>query len=434
MSKKVVFSKTIHKLFAEFVSQETEIKMEEIRVVIIDECSMIPLRLFAYFMEMLTVRCPNLQRIYLIGDVAQLESVEAGAVLKDMSDFFPAVFLEECHRVTPASRLIYENALKVRKQDPGITTDDQCFKFSSFTRILYNDMESTIRENPEMNQWNTHFISPYREEARNIGQLAKQFFTGKIHANGVYHKGDKILCTKNYHTFGVINGDFFKICDIQVLYEENRPQEVAVKVGNTSHIGTANNKVIKIKCSVGDTSHRLERGEWFRLMVVPASFTDDDMAEMDTLTPQPIDTKEVPLSAFTLGYCTTNHQFQGCEADYVVFDLRKVTYFVNWKQVYTAITRAKKKVIILGNMENFVSAVTTKVYPRRSMLTERLEAENTFLRDVPKIEHDEEQRLIYLLKEVAVTDSDSSAPTTQDGKRPNESANNSTGGNKTRRY
>jgi hypothetical protein len=338
------------------------------------------------------------------------------------------VCLEKNHRVNPASIIIHENAVKVKNQKFDVVVDPTCFTFSPVTRILYNDLESTIKENPEINPWNTHFISPFREEANNIGYLAKQFMTGKIHAPGTFHKGDKILCTKNYSTLGVINGDFFKLCDILIIEEETG------KDSNGAIITT-----YKVKSSTETTNCPLARNEYLRFMVVPASFTTEDVEEMETTQPFAVDIgrgrDKVPLTAFRLGYCTTNHQFQGCEADYVVFDLRKVSFFVNWKQVYTAITRAKKKVIILGNIDNFSNAVTTKVIPRRSRLFENLQQENEFLKTVPVLwDETSEDRIDRMLAEINFAEEEENNGDGNSNKRPATTAGLSNDNNNKRAH
>lgn len=427
---------TINKLAMELVSQNTTFDLAGVFILVMDEASMTAVRLFSHFLEIAIARLPNLQGLYLIGDVSQLDSVEAGTVLKDMTDTFPAAFLDENFRVTPESRLIHENAVKIKNQQTDIKIDPKCFTFSPFSKILYNDLEATIKAHPDMTPWNTHFISPYREEARNIGCLAKQFLTGKIHAGGVYHVGDKILCTKNFHSLGVINGDFFKICEIRIMQEDVQKKDIVVNVNGTAQVGSAISRATKLKCLVDNTTYRLERGEWIRFMVVPASFTNEDKAEMDITESQPIDLGngpgKIPFNAITLGYCTTNHQFQGCEADYIVFDLRKVTYFVNWKQVYTGVTRAKKRVIILGDMNNLVASIGQRVYPRRSKLFFHLENENQFIKSIPKIEEKEEDHLLGLLKAISVDDSENSSSIQDNNKRPAETSSGY--GNKKGRY
>lgn len=399
MTSKVVVSKTIHRMAYDLVTGDESVKPEAIRIVVIDESSMLSLRLFSYALEILVHFCPNLQRIYLIGDIAQLESVEAGKVLSDMAQVFVKAELHENHRVGPEAQIIHENALRVREQDATVTIDPKCFTFSPYTKNLYEDLENVIKTYPDIKEWNTHIISPYREESKNINILAKQFFTNRIYTPGVFHKGDKILCTKNYNSKGLINGDFFKITDILIV------QEV--------HSEGQGPKTTEVKTTTENTSCALSQGEKMILVVVPAAFTGEEAETMDTQTPLLINLSEVPLSSFVLGYCTTNHQFQGCETDNVIFFMGryngqdysgKAGGFVNWKHVYTAITRAKKRVIIIGDENLYKLIVKNRVIERRTLLARHLAEPPEFLKELPQTTDSCEVHMQALVREMVVND------------------------------
>src|SRR5690606_26083251 len=69
------------------------------------------------------------------------------------------------------------------------------------------------------------------------------------------------------------------------------------------------------------------------------------------------------------GWTITVHKYQGCETDVVVFVISKsFGGFVNRNMVYTAITRAKKKVIIIGDKQAFHEALLTEERERLTVL------------------------------------------------------------------
>ena len=366
VSDKVRPTKTIHKTVLELFGDESEIDEKKVRVLLIDEASMIPERLFSYTIEFFVKKCPNLQRLYLVGDVAQLESVEPGCVLKDFSDIFPSTFLEESKRVTKESKVIHDNAIKIRNQKTDLILDDPAFTIFKKSNIVYNDIKDIITAYPEMNAWNTHFLTPYKDEAKNLSILVKQFITDNLHTSGEYNVGDKLLCNANRPDFGIINGDFFRLAKITIMKETYIARPV------TGSAQTTPSKTIEEVRETLSTNVRLANGEFFRFHLTLAPFTNEEMEMHKDDAPVLVDIGnmfgKVRLTDFTLGYCTTNHKFQGCESDYVVFDLRKTSYFVNWKQLYTAVTRSRSKVIIIGNEGDVTLTISRRIFPRRSGL------------------------------------------------------------------
>lgn len=367
----------MHKLVYELVEGGFE-NPDLVWVVFADEASMMGLRNTAYLMEIMVAKFPNLVKIVLVGDVAQLESIEAGSVLVDLARYFPARFLTTNHRVSPESMIIHENSMKVREQNSNLSEDPNCFRFIEPSNIMYNDLEKALRI-AGVHEWNSHIISPYRVEAKEINGLAKQLYTNKPFSNGIFSVGDKIMCTKNYHAFGLINGDFLKIVDILVMSLDGHPIQ-----------------------SIQTTSYRLLKGEFIRMMMVYAPSTEDEHKNIDKQTSFEVDSCNVPTNTFTLGYCTTNHKFQGCETDNLIFYMPKYTYFINWKHVYTAVTRARKRVILITGKSTLDKAITAKVYPRRSKLFMHLGTKNKGLDGLEGEQETPDQRLRGLLREMAV--------------------------------
>lgn len=378
LTERVAPARTIHRLVYDMVEGDTtEEGRAAVKIAIIDEASMLSLDHFAYCLEVLVTKCPNLQRLYLVGDVAQLEPVGMGSVLADMAEVFPISELTENHRVTPESMVIHENAMKIRAQNVDLKFHS-CFSMSPCTSSLYNDLEQAI-ETAGGNVWNIHIISPYKTETKQINELAKLLFTGKPHVANVFDAGDKIVCTKNHNKHGVTNGDFFKILRIEVhgMVRKMMPgdPDLGVKPFQVEVPG-------KLR-EVNNTQSYLRKGEWYALAVVPAPFTNEEEEALDLTKERIISYMDIPQSSFALGYCTTTHKMQGGEADNVIYDIRrqslsgKSTCFVNWKQVYTAITRAKKKVVIMGTETALYQAINRRAIPRNTLLAHHLNDEDS---------------------------------------------------------
>ena len=67
------------------------------------------------------------------------------------------------------------------------------------------------------------------------------------------------------------------------------------------------------------------------------------------------------------GHAVTVHKFQGCEADTVVFAVHRAHgRMLNSNLVYTAVTRARSRLVIVGKLGVFLGAVSTKAPGRHS--------------------------------------------------------------------
>jgi hypothetical protein len=102
------------------------------------------------------------------------------------------------------------------------------------------------------------------------------------------------------------------------------------------------------------------------------AFPSSDSSDEEDAEPIIINTKEVPLSSFNYGYCTTNHKFQGAEIDNLIFYLPVYNFFVSWKHVYTAFTRARSKVIAITTDKVLFDSVMNKGSKKRCKLGEHL--------------------------------------------------------------
>ena len=77
------------------------------------------------------------------------------------------------------------------------------------------------------------------------------------------------------------------------------------------------------------------------------------------------------LDDVRLGYVISIHKAQGSEFDVVILPvLKSYNYMLYRKIIYTAVTRAKKKLILLGDLEAL----------KKAIITDRDENRNTFIK------------------------------------------------------
>ena len=291
----------------------------ECDVIIIDELSMVDSLLFEGVMRAIPLGC----RLIMVGDSDQLPSVGAGNVLSDLisSGKIPVVQLTEIFRQSLES-LIVTNAHKIVKGEfPEITKTDNDFFFMSYYDS--NIISSKIAELCSSRLPNTYNFSPLDDiqvlcpsrkgdlgvVSMNIklqSALNPEINTSKGVNSGSYtfYKGDKVMQIKNNY---------------DILWE---------KSDGTEGMGIFNGdigKIIKI-------DHKEK--------IVYVKF-DDKIAEYEFEL----------LDNLELAYAVTVHKSQGNEFNAVIIPMYSVPYQLCYRNLlYTAVTRAKKILILIGEI------------------------------------------------------------------------------------
>lgn len=299
------------------------------QVVIIDESSMVDQHLLFRILTCTAKTC----RIVFVGDAAQLPSVGPGNVLRDMIDsaFFPVVALHEIFRQEEASAIIFAahaiNAGKV----PDIESSSKDFTFLRVreeSKIL--DTVLGLVQKLYDRRVNFQVLSPRHAGTLGVTNMnlrirellnPKQPGTREMRLGSeTVREGDRIMVSKNNYRFEIFNGDTGKI---------DRLDPAA--------------QVVTIKVHGPPTMH------------VQLPF------------------KDAPAH-LRLAYAVTTHKSQGQEYDVIVMPW--VTSFRHQLQrnlLYTAITRARKKVLLVGHVEALERAVqNNRVDARNSLFPDRL--------------------------------------------------------------
>merc|ERR1719319_1849431 len=98
------------------------------------------------------------------------------------------------------------------------------------------------------------------------------------------------------------------------------------------------------------------------------------------------------------------HKFQGSEADSIVYGVSGSGY-ENWKHVYTAVTRGKKNVVIVGQYEDLKKAVSKRPIPRQTALSEKsrkmISDVNKEIEDRKKADEEKEEELSKAVESMA---------------------------------
>lgn len=336
---------TIHKgigLGAKDASGEREEKIVDTDYVIIDESSMIDAELF----HQLLTHIGESTNVLIVGDYEQLPSVGPGLILRDLiqSGVIPCTRLEFIYRQTGQST-IASNAYKLLNGSKNAGGEGMILK--SKTKDFWfveSKTEEAVRN--KIIEQTSRLISIYNESIQDICILSpiKMGTIGTYELNK--HLQQKLNPTRpGVHEYMVNDIDVLREGD-KVIHTKNN-SELGVSNGDTGIIESIYyDSVLKSTVICVDYSHKDD----------PVCYHGDTIEELD------------------LAYAMTIHKSQGSEYNTVIMPMMFSHEFMLTKNsVYTAWTRAKKKVICIGESE-IVGKISRsrKKISRNSYLAQRL--------------------------------------------------------------
>lgn len=337
-------AQTIHRLLEVNVNPEEEDSIGgflrnrqnplEADVIIIDEMSMVDLPLMH---ALLSAVVPG-TRLVLVGDVDQLPSVGPGSVLKDIiaSQRFPVVTLTRIFRQAGESDIVV-NAHKINAGEPVILDN----KSRDFFFLRRQDADTIIGVVIMLIQKKLPgYVHAHPNEIQVMTPTRKGLL-GVERLNGILQR--YLNPPQKGRTEREINGRLFRVGD-KVMQIKNNYQlewEVSTKFGLTVDKGTGIfNGDMGIITEINEYTETLEV-EFDESRKVKYSF---DMTE-----------------ELELAYAITVHKSQGSEYPAVIIPLLagpKLLYTRNL--LYTAVTRARKCLTIVGSDAVFQEMIQNK--------------------------------------------------------------------------
>ena len=299
-------------------------------VIIIDEMSMVDIVLMNRLMQAI----PSGATIILIGDTDQLPSVGAGNVLK---------------------HLIASRSIRVVRLT-------EIFRQAQQSMIVTNAHLINIGEFPEVSgPKDRDFFFIEEEDPDSAVEIISTLIAERLPQHFNYHPIDDIqlLCPMRKGTLGVENLNKH----LQDLLNPNAEQ--AIRRWQTYRIG---DKVMQVRNNYyydvynGDIGRIADIDEINKIMMIqfPDKLVNYDMADLNELV---------------LAYATTIHKAQGSEYPVVVMPLHTQHYMMLQRNLlYTGITRAKERVVIVGSKQAMEICIrNNQVMWRNSYLAERLQ-------------------------------------------------------------
>ena len=322
----------------------------EADVIIIDEMSMVDIQL----MHSLLLAVTAGTRLILVGDENQLPSVGPGNVLRDIirSGEFPVVELKKIFRQASESDIVV-NAHKINRGEQ-VTLSNKSSDFFFLKRqdadIIIRVVIALIQEKlpryVEAKPFDIQVLTPMRKGllgVERLNQILQRYLNPpepskkeKEYGQGLFREGDKVMQIRNNY---------------QLVWEIRGRYEIPVDKG----VGVFN----------GDTGILKTINEFSETAEV--EFEDGRCAEYSFKQ----------LEELELAYAVTIHKSQGSEYPAVVIPLLSgPRMLLNRNLLYTAVTRARRCVTIVGSEETFREMIKNEKQQRRySSLDIRLKEE-----------------------------------------------------------
>ncbi len=296
-------------------------------VIILDEVSMVDIVLMHHFLNAVPDGC----RIILVGDTDQLPAVGPGSVLKDIirSQKIPAIRLDEIFRQAQTSMIIQNAHIINAGRLPDLRkqySDFVFYELNDDTSVTQKILDLCTKDLPHEGfdvLKDVQVLSPMHRflcGVENLNLMLQERLNPKKnqdelkYSSQTFRVGDKVMHIRNNYQKNVFNGDIGFIQDIN---------NEKLTVDYFDHIVT------------------YEKNE---------------------------------LNELTLAYASSVHKSQGSEYKVVIIPLSTSHYIMLQRNLlYTAITRAKQKVIIIGSKKALMTAVqSNRTQKRYTLLAERL--------------------------------------------------------------
>ena len=298
----------------------------EADVVIIDELSMVDIQLFYSLLKALPLGC----RLIMVGDTEQLPAVGAGAVLHDLIDSgrIPVVELTKIFRQAMKSKIVTNAHNIVNGIKPDLTSKDNDFFF--IKRSTSSSVVNTVVE----------LCSKRLPDAYGF----------------VPNEDIQVLCPSRKGDSGSINLNRA----LQAIL--NPPSDAKSEVAINGRVFRVGDKVMQIK-----NNYQIQ---WLKDGEEGSGIFNGDIGiiesvdKVDSTVTIHFDDDRVSVYPFNglieieLAYAMTVHKSQGNEFNAVILPLFSVPSRLCYRNLlYTAVTRAKKMIILVGD-EQVVDVMT----------------------------------------------------------------------------
>lgn len=326
-----ISAKTIHRLLGLGIGETRAEDLNELNgeILIIDEMSMVDIFLF----KQLLFSINQTRHIVFVGDKDQLPSVGAGNVFSDLikSHAFPTTILKQIHRQGDDSTIItLAHDVNEGKNEQALFKKTKNYSFISCRPDLVGDA---------------------------VGQIVK------LALKRGFNEDDIQVLGAMYHGNGGVN-------NLNDIIQEilNPPKAKSKQLEMHSEIFRIGDRILQLQ---NNPEKDIYNGQIGKILSIDEDRSKECMVADFDVREVTFDRKD--LGDLTRAYAITIHKSQGSEFPLVILNLT-MQNFVMLKRnlLYTAITRAEKNLVLVGDPRAFVAAFKTPGNDRKTGLAQKI--------------------------------------------------------------
>lgn len=373
--------------------------------VVIDEGGTVPINLWNELFAALPDKC----RIILIGDINQLPPVQGRSVLGFAMLKWPTYTLEHIHRqaadnpiIANAHRILQgqfpeKDAKKfammqvdggsIKAFNQTVAIIQQLHKrglFDPFRDVLIVPQNKETIGQVALNERLVHYFNPAKLEDGTPGNKRHIITAGYLHVT--YAVNDKVMLLQNDRPRGLTNGMIGRIVDIAIngMFSGKRAGHAVIEKF-TGNLDVEDIASLDTNEDLNQKEEDEKQQQASHIVTVRFEGADEGL--------------EVPFStsgqynSLTLAYASTCHKLQGGERPVVVILVHSANIRMLTREwLYTAVTRAQDKVILLYNDRGLAQAIYTQRIKGKTVKEKALQflalqnKEDTKLPDLPNPE------------------------------------------------
>ena len=379
-------------------------------IIVVDEISMVNGEIFYSLIQ--SIKTGN--KLIMLGDTAQLESIGSLNIISDLfrSESIPKATLTQIHRQSQNSGIL-TNSLKVRDKkqlfEKGFTgvevlgknKDMELRIFPSNKGMMEEIIEAFKREyesplvGGDMNK--IQIITPMKKRgdvcAVRINNKIQSLYnpprpdedeiriyeyseTGEngeeIKIYSYFRPRDKIMCIKNYYNIDTVGGKKDDIFNGWVgTFKGIKPYFICIDEEGTEKVKVTSDFIEENKTKIKNSYSKILGPYEAGIFYFP--FAREEII---------ISKEEIP-NYISLGYASTVHKMQGSEYPCVIGTIdNHLPPFMGTKELlYTLITRAQKKLVLIGHGPTIKRTISTSfISNKKTFLQEFLESEEEDLK------------------------------------------------------
>lgn len=312
-------AKTLHSLLSVQKTRETEELVLSADVVLVDECSMIDLKMMVRLLGSLKKGA----RLILLGDPCQLPPVEMGNIFADFVSYLTHSAPDRFSMLTESLR-VEDNQLIALAH---LVNQGEC---QAALHLIHNIESDNVNELTDLLDTKWSALEAQMEDDASAMRLFEKF---------------RVLCPLRSGPFGVDSLNL--LLDQRRKYRPSRYIPIILnRHAKTFDLFNGDTGVL-VKGKEGEDYALFEKGS--ELLKIPAYL----------------------LPSYELAYCLSVHKCQGSEYEEVLIVLPNGAHVFGRQALYTAITRARKRLVFWGQPGVFVKMAECQ-NPRRSGFERRL--------------------------------------------------------------